>query len=106
VVCGFAVARDEAVRLRAVEYRHQDARVDDHRPQSSPPDGVHAGHIALHLFIKPGAGEADPTSWPSDRAELEVGDYIEQAVATVATTSQGAHPMTGTSIPTPAVVQR
>jgi NAD(P)-dependent dehydrogenase (short-subunit alcohol dehydrogenase family) len=54
------------------------------------PDGIYVAHVAIDLFIQPGAGEADPDALAKrfyelyqrrDRPELKVGNYIEQAAA-------------------------
>lgn len=58
--------------------------------QALAPEGIHVAHVALDLFIQPGAGEADPDALAEhyhelyerrDRAELKIGNHIEQAAA-------------------------
>jgi NAD(P)-dependent dehydrogenase (short-subunit alcohol dehydrogenase family) len=57
--------------------------------QALASEGIYAAHVALDLFIQPGAGEADPDSIAGrfyelcqsrDRPELKIGNYIEQAL--------------------------
>jgi NAD(P)-dependent dehydrogenase (short-subunit alcohol dehydrogenase family) len=56
--------------------------------QALAPEGIYVAHVAIDLLIKPGAGEADPDALAErfydlyklrDRAELKIGNYIEQA---------------------------
>lgn len=58
--------------------------------QALAADGIFAAHVALDLFIQPGAGEADPDALAErflelyecrDQPEIKVGNYIEQALA-------------------------
>ena len=58
--------------------------------QAVTADGIFVGHVALDLFIEPGAGEADPDALADryfdlyerrDQPEIKVGNYIAQALA-------------------------
>jgi NADP-dependent 3-hydroxy acid dehydrogenase YdfG len=58
--------------------------------QAVAADGIFVAHVALDLFIEPGAGEADPDALADrffelyerrDRPEIKVGDFIAQALA-------------------------
>jgi NADP-dependent 3-hydroxy acid dehydrogenase YdfG len=58
--------------------------------QAVAADGVFVGHVALDLFIEPGAGEADPDALAEryfdlyerrDQPEIKVGNYIATALA-------------------------
>lgn len=61
--------------------------------QAVAADGIFVAHVALDLFIEPGAGEADPDALADryfelyerrDQPEIKVGDYIAQALAAAA----------------------
>jgi NAD(P)-dependent dehydrogenase (short-subunit alcohol dehydrogenase family) len=66
--------------------------------QALAPEGIYVAHVALDLFIQPGAGEADPDALAErfyelygrrDRPELKVGNYIEQAAAAATSGKEG-----------------
>lgn len=64
--------------------------------QALAPEGIFAAHVAIDLRIEPGAGEGDPDALAEryfelyeqrDRAEIKVGNFVEQALAAAATRS-------------------